>query len=79
MRSLLSLILFILRAEEEGGQKQEQFKECVANEEGSSFRKTEICKWKIVLVSPEKKKNLIKSRTVSKIQADGPIFSHNDL
>lgn len=51
MRSLLSLILFILWAGEGEevevvvvlvvvGQKQEQFNECVANEGGSSFQKT---------------------------------------
>lgn len=67
MRSLLYLILFILRAGEEGqkgrevcvvgGQKQEQFKECVANEEGPSFRTTQICERKIVLVSLGRKKN----------------------
>lgn len=65
MRSLLSLILFILWAEEEveeeeevveGRQKQEQFKECVANEEGSSF--LEICERKIVLVFWKEKENL---------------------
>lgn len=33
-----------------GGQKQEQFKESVANGEGSLFRKTEVCKWMIVVL-----------------------------
>lgn len=63
-----------------GGQKQEEFKECVANEEGPSFRTTQICERKIVLVSlgGKKKHTLIKSRTLSLIHVDGPIFSHND-
>lgn len=64
MRSLLSLILFILWAErggcfyffflDVGGGGLEQFKECVANEEGPSFQKTQIGWRKIVQLFKKK-------------------------
>lgn len=64
MRSLLSLILFILWAERGGcfyfffldvGEGElEQFKECVANEEGPSFQKTQIGWRKIVQLFKKK-------------------------
>lgn len=68
MRSLLSLILFILWAERGGcfyfffldvggegwGGGLEQFKECVANEDGPSFQKTQIGWRKIVLLFKKK-------------------------
>lgn len=63
MRSLLSLILFILWAERGGcfyfffldvGGELEQFKECVANEEGPSFQKTQIGWRKIVQLFKKK-------------------------
>lgn len=64
MRSLLSLILFILWAErggcfyffflDVGGGELEQFKECVANEEGPSFQKTQIGWRKIVQLFKKK-------------------------
>lgn len=61
MRSLLSLILFILWAEEEcvggRGQKQEQFKERVANE-GSPFWKTKNLQVEdCFAIQEEKKRN----------------------
>lgn len=68
-----------------GQQKQEQFKECVANEEGSFFfwggKKTEFASGRLFWFPCKifKKKGLIKSRTVSQIHADSPIFCNNDL